>query len=354
MANLHGTVVNFKSPTFRPAGEAGETSAAQTPDTANDSTHHSSAHGASSLRQRVIDKTQSSDPQQSSASQKVYLGSYSQRSALRNSGDIRAAPSPRESISHLQLEPLLKGIDSDLETYGVEELRDGFFDASFHQPPHTNRDELMEEAMMTLPEDFQKSHPLSLRWFLPQQLREVRTFLLQVATSRAGIKLLKTFLGFFITYIICLVPASRDWLGRYNYIMVISAIINHPGRPIGSQIDGAFMTIVGAVAGLGWGSLALYVSTSTSAAQLGYGGVLAAFLVIFTAVIGWLRCVCLRFYQAILSAGIAIFYTCLANTSQNVGWVKVFDYGIPWAIGQAVCLLVSAAVFPEAGSRALS
>ena len=248
----------------------------------------------------------------------------------------------------------MKDIDSDLETYGVEELRDGFFDASFHQPPHTSHDELMEQAVRTLPEDFQKSHPLSLRWFLPQQLREVRAFLRQVTTSRAGIKLMKTFLGFFITYIICLIPASRDWLGRYNYIMVISAIINHPGRPIGSQIDGAFMTIIGAVAGLGWGSLALYVSTSTSAAQLGYGGLLAAFLVIFTAVIGWLRCVCLRFYQAILSAGIAIFYTCLANTSQNVGWVKVFDYGIPWVLGQAVCLLVSLAVFPEAGSRALS
>ena len=351
MANSHGTNIKFRSPTFRPAAE---TSAAENPDAANDSTQNSSTQGASSIRQRAGKYPQSSEPQQSSATQKVYLGSYSKRSALRNSGDIRAAPSPRESISHLQLEPLLKGIDAHLETYGVEELRDGFFDASFYQPPQINNDELMEKALMTLPEDFQKSHPLSLRWFLPQQLREVRTFLRQVTTSRAGIKLMKTFLGFFITYIICLIPASRDWLGRYNYIMVISAIINHPGRPIGSQIDGAFMTILGAVAGLGWGSMGLYVSTSTPTAQLGYGGVLAAFLVIFTAVIGWLRCVFLRFYQAILSAGIAIFYTCLANTSQDVGWVKVFDYGIPWALGQAVCLLVSVVVFPEAGSRALA
>ena len=51
------------------------------------------------------------------------------------------------------------------------------------------------------------------------------------------------------------------------------------------------MTILGTVAGLGWGSLALYVSTSTSAAQSGYGGILAAFLIIFAAAIGWLRCV---------------------------------------------------------------
>ena len=306
------------------------------------------------LRQRPLKKTNPSEPQQRSATQDVYLGSYSRRSTPRGSGDIRAAPSPRESTSHSQLEPLLDGMNSDLETYGAEELRDGFFDASFDRPPQINHDDLMYKALMTLPEGYQKSHPLSLRGFLPQQLREVRTFLRQVTTSRAGIKLMKTSLGFFITYVICLIPASRDWLGRYNYIMVISAIINHPGRPIGSQIDGAFMTILGAVAGLGWGSLALYVSTSTSTAQLGYGGVLAAFLILFTAVIGWLRCVLIRFYQAILSAGFAIFYTCLANTSQDVGWVKVFDYGIPWALGQAVCLLVSILVFPEAGSRAIS
>ena len=351
MANLHGTIITFRSPTLRPAGEI---SASEASDAANDGTKNISAQGASSVRQRAVKCPQPSEPQQSSASHDVYLGSYAQRSALRGSGDIRAAPSPRESTSHLQLEPLLEGIDSDLETYGVEELRDGFFDASFYQPPLTNHDELMQKALITLPEDFQKSYPLSLRWFLPQQLRDVRTYLRQVTTSRAGIKLMKTFLGFFITYTICLIPASRDWLGRYNYVMVISAVINHPGRPIGSQIDGAFMTILGAVAGLGWGSLALYVSTSTSVAQLGYGGVLATFLVLFTAVIGWLRCVLLRFYQAILSAGIAIFYTCLANTSQNVGWVKVFEYGIPWALGQAVCLLVSVVVFPETGSRVIS
>ena len=351
MADSNGPYT-IKFPAFAPVDDIDALGASNS--TKDDIDWVSSPQRLSVLRQRPLKQPSPSEPQQSSASQDVYLGSYSPRSALRGSGDVRAAPSPRESTSHLQLEPLLDRINSDLETYGVEELRDGFFDASFYRPPQINRNELMQKALMTLPEDFQKRHPLSLRWFLPQQLREVRTFLRQVTTSRAGIKLMKTFLGFFITYAICLIPASRDWLGRYNYIMVISAIINHPGRPIGSQIDGAFMTILGAVAGLGWGSLALYVSTSTSTAQLGYGGVLAAFLVLFTAVIGWLRCVLIRFYQAVLSAGIAIFYTCLANTSQNVGWVKVFDYGIPWALGQAVCLLVSVVVFPEAGSRAIS
>lgn len=288
----------------------------------------------------------------------IYLGSYAGSSSRKLLNDQAKGPSirpsPRASTSHLQLEPLLQAVDADLATYGVEELRDGFFDASFHRPLQRHREEMKRKASLTLPDAFKQSNPLSLRRFLPQQIREGKSFLYEISTSRAGIQLLKSFLGFFIAYVICLIPASRDWLGRYNYIIVVSSIINHAGRPIGSQLDGAILTILGTIAGLGWGSLALYASTSTSTARSGYGGILATFLALFAALLGWLRCVLIRFYQAILSAGIAICYICLANTSERVGWIKVFEYGIPWALGQVVCLIVSIVVFPNAGSRSLA
>lgn len=280
---------------------------------------------------------------------------------LRDSPDDTASrsfiapyPSPRTSVSHLQLEQLLQGVDFELSTYGIEELRDGFFDASFYRPLRRDRSEMMKQASETLPDSFGETHPLSLHGFLPKQWHEAADFIKQISTSRSGIKLLKSFLGFFIAYTICLIPVSRDWLGRYSYIMVISAIVNHPGRSLGSQIDGALMTILGTAAGLGWGSLALYVSTSTFIAKSGYGGVLAAFLVIFSAAIGWLRCLYIRFYQAVLCAGIAICYTCLANTSETVGWRKIFNYGIPWIMGQALCLVIAATISPASGSRALT
>lgn len=288
----------------------------------------------------------------------IYLGSYAGSSSRKSFRDRAKGPSkgpsPRASTSHLQLEPLLQAVDADLETYGVEELRDGFFDASFYQPLQRHREEMMRKASLTLPDAFKQNHPLSLQRFLPQQIGEAKSFIYEISTSKAGVQLSKSFLGFFITYIICLVPASRDWLGRYNYIMVVSAIYNHPGRAIGSQLDGAVLTILGTIAGLGWGSLALYVSTSTPTARSDYGGILATFLVLFAVILGWLRCVFVRFYQAILSAGIAICYTCLANTSEKVGWINVIEYGIPWALGQVVCLIVSIVVFPEAGSRSLA
>ena len=345
---MNGPRIQFKTPSSGPGSDI------EPPNFVSESTHKASHQASPLLKQRKSKHSPAFDSQQYNPGHNVYLGSYSRTTTHSASIDARAAPSPRASTFHLQLEPLLQAVDSDLETYGVEELRDGFFDTSFHRPLPQDHDQLMQNALETLLDPCKRNEPLSIRRFVPQQLLEARGFFSLVTTSRAGIKLLKTFLGFFITYIICLIPASRDWLGRYNYILVISAIINHPGRSIGAQIDGTFMTILGTAAGLAWGSLALYVSTSTPSAQSGYGGVLATFLIIFAAVIGWLRCVFIRFYQAVLAAGIAIFYTCLADASESVGWIKVFNYGMPWVLGQVVCLAVALVLVPDAGSRSIS
>ena len=342
--------IRFESPTFHPdrygivaSGDRSGSGQGTTPPE------------TTSVKQRTSKWAPSSRPSSATPHQ-VYLGSFAHTTPR---GSIDGIPSsqtpqasPRASTSHVQLEHLLPHADLELDKYGVEELRDGFFDAAFYRPLKRRRSDLMRKACTTLPKSFERMSPLSFRQFLPQQLREFHGFITQLKT-REGIKLLKSFLGVFIAYIICLIPISRDWLGRYNYIMVLSAIMNHPGRAIGSQLDGALLTILGTFAGLGWGSLALYVSTSTQAARSGYGGVLATFLVMFTAGIGFLRCVFIRAYQAVIPAGIAICYICLANTSQTVGWRKVFDYGIPWVLGQAICFIVACIVFPTAGALSL-
>ena len=292
----------------------------------------------------------------------IYLGSYVNLRKIEVSPPHTSEdgepphdkPSPRTSTAQMQLEHLLNCVDVKLDTYGVEELRDGFFDASFYRPLQYDRSDMMKRATETLPNLFQKNNMFSGRRFLSQQWQEVVELVKRTMTTRSGTRLFKSFLGFFIAYIMCLVPASKIWLGKHSYIMVISALLNHAGRPIGSQIDGALMTTFGTVMGLGWGSLALFVSTSTLPAKSGYGGIIATFLICFTAGIAWLRCVFMRFYQAVLCAGIAICYTCLSDTSQFVGWRKVFDYGIPWVLGQALCLIISIIVWPDTGSPSIS
>ncbi|KAK6580262.1 hypothetical protein PZA11_007284 [Diplocarpon coronariae] len=227
-------------------------------------------------------------------------------------------------MSHSHLESLRHDLDLDLETYGVEEFRDGFFDASFLKPPEVNHEELMRDAECTLPAAFKKPNPLSPKAFFPHQWQGIKEVVKDVAATRAGIKLTKSFLAFFIAYILCLIPAARVWLGRYSYIMVISTIINHPGRTVGAQIDGAFTTIFGSATGLGWGAFALWISDSTSVARRGYGGILATFLLLFMGTIAAIRSYFVRSYQMVICAGIAIIYTCLADTAEEVHWKKLF------------------------------
>jgi hypothetical protein len=297
-----------------------------------------------------------------SAASSIYMGSYGHRrsrSRVSIAGSTKSPGTslpgtPRASMSHSHLEGLLQDLNLDLETYGVEELRDGFFDASFFKPPSTDHDDLMRDAECTLPAAFQKKHPLSPSNFLPKQWHGIKSVCRSITTTRAGIKLTKSFLGFFITYILCLVPSIREWLGRYSYVMVLSAIINHPGRTVGAQLDGAFLTIVGTATGLGWGAFALWISDSTGPARRGYGGILAAFLVLFMAAIAALRSYFIRVYQLVICAGIAVTYTCLADTSAHVDWHKLLSYGIPWLFGQALCLLICCTVLPDAGARSLA
>lgn len=343
----HDVTIQFRAPTFR------EGESVNDPLPQSQSGLESRSHlGLKSQYRSDEDFQKIRDHRRSTGS--VHLGSYASSIEIDRGpyhGSIRNLQS--RNASQAQLEHLLANVDT-VDSYGLQESRDGFFDATFQIPLRADHEEALRKAYQTLPETMRKPHSVSLYHFLPQQFTEAKAFLKDITTTRSGIKLLKSFLGVFVAYIVCLVPDSRDWLGRHNYIIVISAILNHPGRPLGSQIDGAVISSIGTAAGLAWGSLALYVSTSTPVAQSGYGGVLASFLVFFTAIIAWLRCTFIRLFQAVICAGVAICYTCLADTSQAVGWKKMFNYGIPWVLGQFLALFISIFIFPDAGSRSLA
>lgn len=137
-------------------------------------------------------------------------------------------------------------------------------------------------------------------------------------------------------------------------MMPVSAIINHAGRPLGAQLDGTVWTILGTISGLGWGALGLLLSSSTLAARLGHGGILAVFFLIFMATMAFLRSYFTRFYQFSMCAGIAMCYTLLAEVSPDqIEWLKFWSYGVPWVLGQAICLAVNL-FFVDAGARPLA
>ncbi|KAG5929159.1 hypothetical protein E4U42_006983, partial [Claviceps africana] len=259
------------------------------------------------------------------------------------------------ALSIAQINQILSGHDLEVDTYGVSEFRDGLFDAHFLEPFDIYSDHLRVKAKGTLPREFERHSPLAAKHFLPKQVHQLPSLCRRIATTRAGIRLFKTFLAFLIAYIMCLVPSPRTWLGRHHYIIVISVILNHPARTIGAQVEGAILTMTGTAVGLGWAGVALLLSTSTSATSAGYGGILALFLALFMMVTAWIRAFFIRFYQGVVCAGIAVIFATLVETnSRGVSWSKLRDYAIPWLLGQAIALTINVLVFPDAGARALA
>lgn len=271
--------------------------------------------------------------------------------------DAASRPWSRQSstVSIAQMHQMISDDQLDTQTYGVSDLRDGFFDAMFVKSQPVSAAELWEHGKESLPAEFEKPPLFAIAHFLPRQWHDLQSIVRRVTTTRAGISLLKSFVAFYVAYVICLVPPFRAWLGPYHYMMALSVIVNHPARPMGAQVDGAALTILGIACGLGWGAVGLLLSTSTLAARAGYGGILALFLALFTATTALIRAFFIRFHQAVLSAGIAVIFTTLAQTSnRQVGWAKLLEYAVPWLLGQAIALIVNCLVFPDAGSRSIA
>ena len=135
--------------------------------------HESSNRKNGRLRNRPklhLGKGQSSPKVPTSQRHSTYLGSYGKGAenlpySLRESidgenHDGSAAPSPRVSAGHMQLQHLLQAVDVLCDTYGLSELRDGFFDASFYRP--FRRDLRGDRARDSLPGAFRKHHPTAM------------------------------------------------------------------------------------------------------------------------------------------------------------------------------------------------
>ncbi|KAG0135411.1 hypothetical protein HOY82DRAFT_536830 [Tuber indicum] len=269
--------------------------------------------------------------------------------------------SPRASVSTLQLQHLLENLELDqYSTYGVEELRDGFFDASFYRPIEQNSDQGGEAEPLLPPEVSTFKRPWSSpRTLIDSLVEDVKFFFRLTFRTEHGFSLAKSFLAYFVGYILCLVPKSQGWLGRYPYWITVATLFNHPGRTLGAQIDATVACSIGAGFGLAIGSLALEVASSTRNAQVGYGGVIAVFWVIFICAASWIRCSLVKLYQLMISVGLAIIFICLVGSDaiDNTGsWDRgiLWEFGIPWVVGLGICLIINVIIRPDAGGKVVA
>ncbi|SCU96362.1 LAME_0F15984g1_1 [Lachancea meyersii CBS 8951] len=275
----------------------------------------------------------------------ISKGSYKQKSflSLRNLGSEKLNSSPRASrtsLSQLKLNLLTDGKQWEfLEDYGLEELRDGFFDPIFtrYEPVGTESDQGDATAKTV-------QHQVLLHsWFLEQYVK------LQSNWKR----MLKFWIAFFGAFCICLVRPSGSWIGQsYRYFLPLAVLIHHPVRNVGVQLEICTCSVFGAALGMGWSSLAWYVSVATKPAANHQGGLLFASLFIAVYLSSWLIAANQRLLYFALSYGIAVTYfhtVSLVDNKALLNWKLYWDFGISYLFGLVLSFLVCVLVFPHFG-----
>ncbi|KAG0678164.1 hypothetical protein C6P43_001858 [Kluyveromyces marxianus] len=179
-------------------------------------------------------------------------GSYDKKSYLSVTG-LRAAKYGRDSktscsrvnLSQMKLDKLMEGKKwEELETFGLEELRNGFFD-----PVYTG----YERIIPSDPLNKEKVHQKPL--FPSTDIKEIRKFWKPI---------MKYCIAIFIANVLCLIEPAGSWFGGdYRYFLPLALLIHHPVRTVGVQCELTIQSIIGGAVGMGYSALIWYVSTAT-------------------------------------------------------------------------------------------
>jgi hypothetical protein len=266
------------------------------------------------------------------------------------------------SFSQNHLEALLGQNDEPVrETFGVEELRNGFFDAVF--VPRTLIERLAYNAVKAAADDAADSAvdetsagATDLKKMINRAVNSMRKLVhLFLRIHSFGCPpFAKAFMAYMVCYILCLVKVVGNWLGQYCYFMCLAAILHHAGHSSGNQLEITAQTIIGGALGLGWGALAVYVSSSTSVANNGYGGILAAFTIVIVAITAWFRASFIRLYHGIIAFSYIFISTTIFETGELPhNWRLLWDIGIPYLMGVLLVLLVNLMVMPDFGHTSI-
>ncbi|ANB15586.1 Bre4p [Sugiyamaella lignohabitans] len=252
---------------------------------------------------------------------------------------------PKMSYLQAKLETLFGNqVKEERVTYGIEELRNGFFDAIFVPP--TIVESAAKREFIGKPS---KSLSDSGKSWINSWIKSVR----KITVQTEQIKLLKTFLAYFLAYILCMIGPTGRWLGRYNLFMAFAVLIHHPGRTSGSQIEISFWSILGIAIGLGWGSTGLYIASSTHRAAELFGLIHAFSLTLCLVVTCWIKAAFVRLHHFMTSLALAVYVLEVANVSEStsVDWMKAWQFGIPYLFGILISLAVNILVFPDFGHQ---
>ncbi|AGO10285.1 AaceriABL171Wp [[Ashbya] aceris (nom. inval.)] len=240
------------------------------------------------------------------------------------------------SLSHLRLEKLAESSGwEELQDYGLEELRDGFFDASYSRPQRVAATEPPASAGPSA------QPPLAARG---------KAFWSRLRVHwKAAVKFSVAYLA---AMFLCLVQPASNWIGEvYTSFLPVAVLIHHPVRTVGVQLEITAQSIVGLALGLGWSALWWYVC---SVALVGRheGSLLFVSLILSGLWSSWLAAAYGRLVYISVSFGItATFFATAMPPSEGSlpSWNYFWDQGMSYLFGLLLSLLVCVCLFPRFG-----
>ncbi|KAH3901512.1 Bre4p SCDLUD_003008 [Saccharomycodes ludwigii] len=282
----------------------------------------------------------------------------------------------RTSFSQIKLDKLVGDTPIDyIDDYGLEELRNGFFDPIFSKHLKLPRRSHSYTSNNELNGNKKNSGLFGYFGFWNNSILnffqiEYRNFLNHYRC------IIKYFMAFFIAMVLCVIPKCGKWIGgSYRFFLVFSVLVHHPARTIGIQLEMTLWSILGSVLGLGWGSLAWFVSTCSKTIVDHQGGVLFTSLFLGVTVATFFRTKYPRLLYITISFTIVLIFTSCSHILNFHGhaleeqaamipnskgyyyhympWKNMWDFGIAYLFGMILCLLISICILPELGGAPL-
>ncbi|KAL8795626.1 MAG: hypothetical protein Q9195_001864 [Heterodermia aff. obscurata] len=152
---------------------------------------------------------------------------------------------------------------------------------------------------------------------------------------------------------IALIPGASKTIGKAAYLGAMTTVFGHPGRRFGQLAEALILTLSGALLGLAWSNLGVYLSSLIIASKphAAYA-IRGLFLTIALMVHGFLRSYAPRLFVAVVLL-IIVSVVNLLSTAKEVTRAGVTQLLYPILIATGVILVVNLLVFPEFSSSFL-
>ncbi|CCE66321.1 hypothetical protein TPHA_0P01630 [Tetrapisispora phaffii CBS 4417] len=261
-----------------------------------------------------------------------------------------------KSCSFMRLENLSQSKnwgEEHLDDFALEELRDEFFDSIYSKPEMINNDQYKKDDGISYTTKKVDSKESRISLFLKKSISSPTQYFNDFMTYKKSI--FKYFSAYFIAMVICVIRPSGEWIGhKYRYFMLLAALIHHPVRNIGVQLEITLCSILGGALGMGWSSLAWYISTLSKPVADYQGAILFASLFLALTFSVWIAAIFQRFLYFCKTFSIAIifFHTAeLSFSKEKLHWKLYWDFGFSFLFGLLLSLVICTFVFPTSGNQ---